>query len=187
MYLPPLQTALDKYCRGTRVAFNIEKTELLLVGTNNPEDATRVGMTPVPDGQPIRYLGGFLGNSISHTKIVDRFIEDLLLHAVGTASTAATLTGCATLLATYTISKITFMAQMIPFTPGQLDRLDRALRKLLWDHSRPWLPAQTASLPMADGGLCFPSAKSIVTAAQAKFAHRFLSLMALSHSDNQGD
>ncbi|KAJ1669732.1 hypothetical protein EV182_008625, partial [Spiromyces aspiralis] len=59
------------------------------------------------------------------------------------------------------------MAQMIPFTPGQLDRLDRALRKLLWDRSHLWLPAQTASLPMADGGLRFLSAKSIITAAQA--------------------
>ncbi|KAJ1676277.1 hypothetical protein EV182_008513, partial [Spiromyces aspiralis] len=144
-------------------------------------------MTPVPDSQPICYLGKFLGNGISHSEIVDRFIEDLLLHAIGTAGTATALTGRATLLATYTISKITFMAQMIPFAPGQLDHLDRTLRKLLWDHSRPWLPAQTASLPMADGGLHFPSAKSIVTAAQAKFAHQFLSLTALSHSDNQGD
>ncbi|KAJ1674222.1 hypothetical protein EV182_003717, partial [Spiromyces aspiralis] len=85
------------------------------------------------------------------------------------------------------ISKITFMAQMIPFTPGQLDHLDCALHKLLWDCSCLWLPAQTTSLPMADRGLCFPLAKSIVTAAQAKFTHWFLSLTALSHSDNQGD
>ncbi|KAJ1678660.1 hypothetical protein EV182_003597, partial [Spiromyces aspiralis] len=154
---------------------------------NNPKDVMRVGMTPVPDGQPICYLGGFLGNSISHTEIVDRFIEDLLLHTAGTASTTTVLTGRATLLATYTILKITFMAQMIPFAPRQLDHLDCTLRKLLWDCSRLWLPAQTASLPMADRGLCFPSARSIVTVAQAKFAHQFLSLMALSHSDNQGD
>ncbi|KAJ1671164.1 hypothetical protein EV182_007791, partial [Spiromyces aspiralis] len=85
------------------------------------------------------------------------------------------------------IPKITFMAQMIPFTPRQLDHLDCTLHKLLWDHSHPWLPAQTTSLPMADRGLCFPLAKLIITAAQAKFTHQFLSLMALSHSDNQGN
>ncbi|KAJ1671019.1 hypothetical protein EV182_007866, partial [Spiromyces aspiralis] len=78
---------------------------------------------------------------------------------------------------TYMISKITFMAQMIPFTPRQLDHLDHALCKLLWDCSHPWLPAQTTSLPMADRGLCFPSVRLIITAAQAKFTHQFLSLM----------
>ncbi|KAJ1676423.1 hypothetical protein EV182_008218, partial [Spiromyces aspiralis] len=126
-------TVLDKYCHGTGAAFNIEKTELLLVGTNNPKDVTRVGMTPIPNGQPICYLGKFLGSSISHTEIVDRFIEDLLLHAAGTAGTATMLTGCTTLLVIYMISKITFMAQMIPFAPGQLDHLDHTLCKLLWD------------------------------------------------------
>jgi hypothetical protein len=181
-YYYRLTQALDKYCAGTNALFNADKTDLLLVGHSSEDVPSDLPIQPVPNGTPIRYLGGYIGNNIKHADIVDKFIDDLLLHAKKVACIPASLPGRAAAIATYTISKAIFISRFVPFQAGQTRRIDQALGKILWDRSRPYMNRKVAALPLSRGGLRFPTVESIIYAANIQFVHKFCRLATQHHS-----
>ncbi|KAJ1908890.1 hypothetical protein H4219_006462, partial [Mycoemilia scoparia] len=177
-YYPTVKIALDHYCLGTNAAFNLEKTELLLANHSPSLPEASLPAPPVPDGQAIRYLGSYLGNNIALNELADQFIESTLTHAKHTAAIASTLHGRASLLATYSVPRLSYISRLIPFTSAQIARLDQALRALLWDRSKPWLNQFTIGLPTGKGGLRFPPVATILAAGRIQFAYSFCEKLA---------
>ncbi|KAJ1909408.1 hypothetical protein H4219_006408 [Mycoemilia scoparia] len=179
-YFPLLKSALDDYCVGSNAAFNINKTELLLVGEHPDSDISQSGITPIPDGKPIRYLGGYIGNKVDWPALARSFLDEVYQHAVKVAPLGASPASRACIIATYSISKLVYVSHLIPFENALLQDTDSKIQKLLWDRSKPWLNKDILSLPTRGGGFSLPCLHHIVLSGQIQFAHRFCILAAAS-------
>ncbi|KAJ1909035.1 hypothetical protein H4219_006448, partial [Mycoemilia scoparia] len=174
-FYPLLNTALLKYCSSTGAAFNSSKTEILTTSVVPDSDLHFLPVTPTPPGQAIRYLGGYIGKSINHTHLGQSFLDNIVDHARKVAPIASNVRDRASLLATYSIPKITFIANFVSFSTLQIATVDKALSSILWGDRKPYLNPQITALPSAQGGLRFPTVASIIRATRFKFLHSFRS------------
>ncbi|KAJ1912212.1 hypothetical protein H4219_005687 [Mycoemilia scoparia] len=179
-YFLLLKSALDKYCAGSNALFNIDKTELLLVGSHPEEDIMASDISPVPDGKPIRYLGSYIGNKVDWPALARSFLAEVYQHAVKVAPLGASPAGHAHIIATYSKPKLVYISCLIPFKNALLQDTDSKIWKLLWDRSKPWLNKDILSLPTRGGGFSLPRLYHIVLSGQIQFAHRFCVFAAAS-------
>jgi hypothetical protein len=83
-----LQTVLQMWCRASRAKFNVQKTEIIPVGSSDYRaevlDKRRLhaGQPEIPpqihiakDGEPIRVLGAFVGNNVNQVNVWTPILE----------------------------------------------------------------------------------------------------------------
>ncbi|KAI8317994.1 hypothetical protein GQ54DRAFT_267507, partial [Martensiomyces pterosporus] len=160
-YLPQLKDALNTYCAGTNALFNESKTELLLINHETYTPSPEFPLTPVPDGKPIRYLGAYLGNNINHDELTSAIIAKITTHAARACRRQTTLRGRTLAMATFSIPKVTYHFNFLPFSAAAVNAAARVLYKLAWGRPRPYLNHNLLTLPVRKGGFSFPNLRAI--------------------------
>ncbi|TDL17428.1 hypothetical protein BD410DRAFT_816480 [Rickenella mellea] len=160
-----LQAILEKWCKASGAKFNVKKTEILPVGGAEYRDYVvrerRMNETQsrIPDdihiakdGEPVRILGAFVGNTIEQiaiwTPIVEKINANLNQWEKGhpTQEGRRLIVGMEVGGRTQYLTRVQGMPKEVEHT------LTKMIQKFMWGDSAPLVGAATLTSPISDGG-----------------------------------
>jgi hypothetical protein len=161
-----LQKILDTWCEASTAKFNIQKTEIIPIGT--PEYRQRVINTrkakaeqnPIPgdmhiakDGEAVRILGAWIGNKVQAEGVWAPMLEKIDEKLEQWSCNKPTMEG-RRLITQMIIGGMTQYLAQVQGMPKEVEtRMTRRIRKFMWDKkSLTPVNEQTLLAPIAVGG-----------------------------------
>ncbi|KAI0719405.1 hypothetical protein C8T65DRAFT_525862, partial [Cerioporus squamosus] len=162
-----LQSVLDRWCLGARARFNVEKTDVIPIGTKTFRDALvgrtspsslgvtiPLGVRIVPDGELIRSLGAWIGNTKNEDEPWMRMISTIKQNLQYWTRRKPTLYGRKLIVGMEVGSRSQFLAKAQPMSDEVEDRLTKVTAEFMAAGERhPRIGRETLYLPLAKGGL----------------------------------
>ncbi len=162
-----LQTILDKWCRAARARFNVEKTDILPVGTPEfrSELAERRSQTTlgesipasvriVKDGELIRSLGAWIGNRCDNDVPWMNMIRTVEKNLAFWSRRRPTLNGRKLIIGMEVGGRTQFLAKAHPMSENVEKRLETIVSMFMSNgERRPRVGKDTLYLPISQGGL----------------------------------
>jgi len=159
-----LQQILDSWCYASRAKFNIQKTEILPIGTKEYRDNvikthTLNPNSPLPkeiaitcDGNAIRVLGGWIGNQIKSQahwlKVIDNIDERLNRWE----SSKPTMEGRRLIIFMVIGGTTQYLAKVQGMPKNIEQRLQKRITKFLWNDKYPTVNIHKMHAPIDEGG-----------------------------------
>lgn len=162
-------TILHKWCHVSGAKFNIQKTVILLIGSeeyrNNVvttrkmrtenEDVIPQGITIVQDGTPVRILGAFIGNKTNDLAIWTPTIEKIQKRLRNWAKCRPTLEGKKLITGMEIGSLTQYLTQVQGMSKEVEKEITKIMTKFIWDDSSPMINMETLQLLVKQGGKGF--------------------------------
>ncbi|KAF4615476.1 hypothetical protein D9613_003370 [Agrocybe pediades] len=161
-----LQTILKNWCTASTAKFNIDKTEVIPIGTQeyrlavlatrktNPNsEAIQANLHIVPDGEAVRMLGAWVGNKVNATEVWAPVLEKVDKKLAQWAKSKPTIEG-RRLIVQMIVGGMTQYLSKVQSMPKEVEkRLDRRIRKYIWSekNSTP-VKMDTVHAPIEIGG-----------------------------------
>jgi hypothetical protein len=162
------QAILDRWCRVSGAKFNLDKTEIVPIGTEehrtavvttrkiNPQD-----QNPLPeririakDGEAIRSLGAYIGNHANDLTPWEMTLDKIRKGLNRWRPTRPTLHGRRIIIQTVVGSHTQFLAKAQGMPIDIENALTKIIRDFLWeDDSSPRIALGTLYQPIEHGGL----------------------------------
>ncbi|TBU52820.1 hypothetical protein BD310DRAFT_787274, partial [Dichomitus squalens] len=162
-----LQNILDVWCSAAKAKFNITKTEIIPIGEksyrevmartykstgqwkNFPQNVRVAG-----EGDAIRILGGFFGNSIDHLAVWSPRVAKVKAALDRWRLGHATLDGKRHVIQMVVAGMTQYLSDVQRMPGSVVKRLEKILRDYLWDGKViPPIAKEHTFLPMDQGGL----------------------------------
>lgn len=162
-----LKDLLAQWCRASGVEFNVDKTNILPIGTEEHRQcliATReleLGATPlrenisiVLEGKPVRILGGYVGNETDEKAVWGLTMEKITENLERWNTTPPTILGKKLIIQMI----VAGTSQYLCSVQGMPQSTENALRKKIRDFiylegKHPMISKDTLCLPIEEGGL----------------------------------
>ena len=162
-----LEKILGKWCKASGAKFNLDKTEIIPIGTEeyrkrvietrqmNPESEERIPghMKLAIEGQPVRSLGAWMGNNIDQATPWTKTIEKITAALDRWKKCSPTLRG-KRLIAQMIIGGMT---QYLTKVQGMPKATEKALMKIqrdfIWDTKKPMVSMDRLSKLITEGGI----------------------------------
>ncbi|KAJ3568915.1 hypothetical protein NP233_g5392 [Leucocoprinus birnbaumii] len=184
-----LQRILNLWCKASGARFNIEKTEIVPIGTR--EHRNRITETrqispndrPLPNGIRIvgermtaRALGAHIGNNAEQETIWTSVLEKVDTALDRWSRSSPTEEG-RRLIALMIIAGMTQYLTRVQGMPKEVEkRLERRITKFIWNEKRPPINIETLRLQINEGGLDLLDIKTRNEAIEIMRVQTFLSL-----------
>jgi hypothetical protein len=149
-------TIIKNYERATNAKINHQKSELLLLYKMDDLN-TNTNLKIVKHGEPSRHLGCPVGIQLSYKETFDNLVNKISDRIRKLNLITLTLEGRVLAINSIISPKIWYMAQHIPFSKGQISKLQTLLFKTLKQSDKPGINISTFQLPKHKGGLNFIS------------------------------
>ncbi|KAI0822594.1 hypothetical protein BC628DRAFT_1290311, partial [Trametes gibbosa] len=162
-----LQHVPDVWCTAAKARFNLKKTEIIPLGT--PEYHAEVETTyrttgrwgnypanvhVAPEGEPVRILGAWLGNSINECEVWAPKIEKILIVITRWKGTHTTLNGKRHVVQMMIGRMSQFLTNVQRMPKSVMIRLNKLMREYIWnDKASPPVQFDCLTLPLEQGGL----------------------------------
>ena len=161
-----LQKILRKWCTASGAKFNVDKTEILPVGSEehrqkvwqtrklNPDD-TQIAHTIriVRDGEHTRTLGAYVGNQINEmtvwTPVLDRIDEELEKWD----NDSLTQEGRRLVVTMQVGGRTQYLARVQDMPSSAQKRIEKRISKFMWKDKQPMINIATLKAPKENGGL----------------------------------
>jgi ribonuclease HI len=166
--LDHIQSLLDIWCAASGAKFNIEKTEIIPIGTQQfrhqvieSRKLNHLDRNPLPDriqianeGDAIRILGAWIGNKINDLTAWEPILDKIKENLQRWKRTHPTLNGKRIIIQ----AVIGGMTQFLTQAQGMPQRIEAAINKIItqfiWDESSaPRIAAEHLQRPIEEGGL----------------------------------
>ncbi|KAF5378764.1 hypothetical protein D9615_006956 [Tricholomella constricta] len=161
-----LENILNKWCRVSGAKFNLNKTTIIPMGSEeyrrNLVENRKMSATeePIPehihiaaDGVPVRILGAFIGNKIENANIWTPTLEKIQLALERWDKSHPTQNGRGTIITMEAGGRSQFKARVQGMPKPVEGKLDKMIRTFMWNSdSTPAVGTETMSLPITRGG-----------------------------------
>lgn len=162
-----LMTILERWCAASRAKFNDDKTEVLPVGSKTYRESvlrTRKltsegaafpeGVKIVPDRQPVRVLGAWIGNQIDQEAVWGPMVDTVRQNLERWSLRNPSMYGRKLITGLEVGGRTQFLAKAQGMPPAVEQALERAVIGFVWkDGGRPMVNAAKLQDPLACGGL----------------------------------
>ena len=166
--LDTVHDILDHWCKASGAKFNIEKTEIIPVGTEDYRTAVittrkinQLDITPVndrihiaSDGEAIRSLGAWIGNHTNATTPWEPILDFIKKDLDRWGRNKPTLLGRKTIIQAIVGGRTQFLAKAQGMPPSIEAALTKIIRTFMWeDDTSPRISLDFLCLPTKEGGL----------------------------------
>jgi ribonuclease HI len=164
-----LTKILDEWCMAAGAKFNINKTEIIPIGSHTHRDLLRTHRyingregTKIPDhikiakeGEPIRSLGALIGNNVGQIEPWSKVLEKIDAALAQWEKGKPTMEG-RRLIVLMVIGAMTQFLAKVQGMPKEVEhRLERRARKFLWaEKEKVRINQETIHAPFEQGGRC---------------------------------
>jgi hypothetical protein len=169
-----IRDILFTYELASGAKVNVEKSEILLFGLEKPPDNI-LKITIVPPGNPIRYLGVYIGIGITQAQTWEPIISSTLLKFTSWARFSLPLKTRVTIINCYVLSKLYYALYVADLRKDDLLQIKRATLNFLWSGKKAKLPESTIFLPSKYGGLGVHDTTTFRDAFRLNFLGKLLS------------
>ncbi|KII84251.1 hypothetical protein PLICRDRAFT_80310, partial [Plicaturopsis crispa FD-325 SS-3] len=159
-----LQGILEKWCIASKAKFNVEKTEVIPIGTKAYRDtviATRKmspGQDPLPgdvhiakDGEPVRILGAWVGNNADQAESWNNVVAKINTSLTQWGKSHPTPDG-RRLIILMVVAGMTQYLTKVQDMPEHIEKtLEKTIRDFMANGSRPLVGISTLQKPITDG------------------------------------
>ena len=163
-----VQRLLDNWCEASGAKFNMEKTEIIPIGTEehsqrvietrmiNPREEARLDerIRITSDGEAIRFLGAWIGNHTNDATPWEPILVRISKGLDGWRKSRPTMMG-RKLIVQVMVGGHTQYLTKAQGMPNHIEAaLTKTIRDFMWeDDSSPRLPLETLQRPRSEGGL----------------------------------
>ncbi|KAA1469622.1 hypothetical protein DENSPDRAFT_773523, partial [Dentipellis sp. KUC8613] len=163
-----VQQILDRWCRASGAKFNINKTEIIPIGTPayrnrlttqrtlNPTDALPLDpqIRISPDGHPIRYLGAWIGNDVDDAVPWEPILDKMRTKLTNWLPSRPTLMGKRLIVQMVVAGSTQFLTQVNGMPKHIESAILTDIKHFLWPNRRSAaISLDTLYLPVKDGGI----------------------------------
>ncbi|KAL1941465.1 hypothetical protein VTO73DRAFT_7282 [Trametes versicolor] len=180
----------NKWCRASRARFNVEKTEILPIGTKQYREeviATRKlnpEAQPIPqtahivrEGEAIRSLGAWIGNAIDHTAPWQPVIDTIERNLAKWQKGKPTMHGRKLAVGIEVAGRTQFRAAVQTMPASVERRITTILTKFVWNgDERPRVAREQLYKPVTQGGIQLLDLKSRNEAIDLMWARSYLTV-----------
>ncbi|KAF5325465.1 hypothetical protein D9619_009740 [Psilocybe cf. subviscida] len=185
-----LQNILEKWCCASTAKFNINKTEIIPIGTEEFREhvlstrTLRQGSEPIPphlriakDGDAVRILGAWVGNNINNLSVWAPTIEKIDAHLDRWSKSHPTMEG-RRLIVQMIVGGMTQYLTNVQGMPRKIEkRLVKRIRRFIWDDKTvPPVNTETLYMPIAQGGRAVLDIVARNEAIKLMWLRRYLNL-----------
>ncbi|KAJ3530773.1 hypothetical protein NMY22_g8432 [Coprinellus aureogranulatus] len=155
-----LQNILDRWCTASGAKFNVDKTEIIPIGTRayreqfatTPPQDLPAGAKVAGEGQPVRALGAFVGNGIDNLSVWTPTIETAESKSDYWIKSNPSQEGRVHITKMEPGGRTQYRA-MVQGMPQTVEkRLNKLVRKIMWNGKPTGVKHETARLPFNEGG-----------------------------------
>lgn len=126
-----------------------------------------LGARVIQDGEAIRILGGWIGYKVDVAAIWEKRVSDMESDALRWMKRRPTLVGRVIISNYIVLSKAQYLLMTNEPPPSVVDRITRAVRKLMWTgRAKSILTLEEVGKPIEEGGLNLPDFKARLEAAR---------------------
>ncbi|KAI4293747.1 hypothetical protein K525DRAFT_291920 [Schizophyllum commune Loenen D] len=161
-----LNNTLQRWCKASTAKFNVEKTEVLPIGTkeyrkrvletrklNDNQEELPSDVHIVRDGEPMRSLGVWIGNDVHQVAVWSKQTEKVEGGVDQWEMSGPTLIG-RRLIASLMAGQITQYLTMVQGMPPAVEAaIDKICRNMFWEHKKPLIAASTIQDDPERGGV----------------------------------
>jgi ribonuclease HI/exonuclease III len=183
-----IQEILDRWCKASGAKFNIEKTEIIPIGSvqfrRSVTETRKINAhdrQPIPnhiriaeDGEAIRMLGAWIGNNVENLTTWEHIIDKVNHNLNRWEKTHPTLNGRRII----TQAVIGGLTQFLTQAQGMPQRIESALDKIItsfiWEEGSARIAAKTLHRPTEEGGLGLLNLKSRNEAIELMWLRAYL-------------
>ncbi|KAH9853530.1 hypothetical protein C2E23DRAFT_704431, partial [Lenzites betulinus] len=161
-----LMTLLDGWCLASRARFNNDKTEVLPVGTKTYREMVvrerclkegtplPVNVRIVPDRQPVRILGAWMGNLVDQGEVWAPIVDKIKLNLERWERRNPTMYGRKLIVGVEVGCRTQFLARAQGMPKSVEQALTRAAGAFMWKGDlKPMVNVATLHRPICEGGL----------------------------------
>ena len=161
---------LKTWCCASTAKFNEHKTEIVPLGNeiqrneirerrkiNALDDVFDESARIAKDNTPTRILGGYVGKSIDQSQIWENCLNKMKKTIETWSSKRLTLKGKGIVTSTLVLSQATYLLMTNPPPETVLNRIERLVRKFIWNNKRSSMTLEQLYKPWDDGGINLPS------------------------------
>ena len=165
---------MSTYEQATGATFNRAKCEAILYRLALPDHSTYFPNFKTDPAYSFTYLGCPCSFSPSPTAQWEQVLAKFKATLDCWNRHRLSLTGKTTVLTTFAIPQLTYLASFLPAPPAVLDRVHDLAWKFLWNGKKAKVNLDTCVLPKLLGGLGYPSLPDMITTLHAKWMSRLL-------------
>lgn len=160
-----LEEILNKWCTISGARFNIEKTEILPVGSpeyrakmhktrklNNTDTAVAPNIRILKDGDHARVLGAYVGNKINEISIWTPIMEKIDTNLKRWAKGNPTQEGRRLVVNMEVGGHTQYLTRVQGMPANVLTKLTARISSFMWDGTRPTINFETLQAPFERGG-----------------------------------
>jgi ribonuclease HI len=184
-----LRKLLKTWCQASGAKFNIEKTEILPIGKTAHRQQTiasrRIHLSdePIPDeihilkdGESFRSLGADLGNNIDEISKWNPHVARIQARFTTWAAKKPSMYAKKHIVqqVVFGATQLKVKAQGMPKVVEE--RINKAIRKFVWDDKSPTVNHETLCRPTSEGGLNLPELSARNEAIQVMWLKAYLTM-----------
>ncbi|KAL7282742.1 hypothetical protein ACG7TL_004216 [Trametes sanguinea] len=162
-----LQAVLDKWCSAAKAKFNINKTEVIPIGSRTYRDEMALAykttgtwkdyptnVRVAAQGEPVRVLGSYIGNGVNRAQVWSNKIDKIATSLEQWSKHHMTIIGKRHAVQLVIGSRSQFLADVQPMPDQAVRRLNNVIRSFFWgDRTTPPVSLNVLHLPWEKGGL----------------------------------
>lgn len=183
-----LQNIIDDFCKTSTAKFNMNKTEILPMGTqqyrkqvyltrkvnDSQEEEIPTYIRIVKDQEALRTLGAFVGNKTNQYPQWELILKKQKEILDQWSRMNLSFRGKELILKALIQSRALFLAAVNGMPKDIQDKMEKQMKEFLWEKKRATMIWQDVTQPREKGGLGMPDIKARIEAIQLMWLKKFL-------------
>lgn len=161
-----LERLLDRWCMASGAKFNVDKTEILPIGSTEYRrtlaeerdpgagaERIRDNISIAQDGRPVRILGGFVGNEIDESAVWGPVMDKISENLERWKSTHPSIFGKKHVAQMIAAGMSQYLCSVQGMPTSVEEALRKTIRDFIWEGKHPMISEDMLCRPMEEGGL----------------------------------